>query len=97
MSREHGETKGKGSMASEAWTKMTCDGCGQSRTFVLGKDKRHEHPPWYRIELAVVFGSVGQGELAEDGARVDACSKDCAAKAIAKRLPELPEKLEAYR
>jgi hypothetical protein len=95
--------KGK-TMSTEEIRKITCDGCGQTRTFVLGKDKRHEHPPWYSILPEVQFRVIGQSvtpdvdpSLNEDNYRIDACSADCAAKAFLKRLPPLPDRLPELR
>lgn len=91
---------GKGKTMIEEIRKITCDGCGESRTFVLGKDKRHEHPPWYRIHPEVDFFVVGQAVKAESDLDFDAtnypihaCSRACAVKAFEKRLPNLPDRL----
>jgi|GEM_PF-3407767 len=97
---KHRTGKGKG-MSVELRETITCDGCGKQRTFVLGKDKRHEHEPWYSIDPEVGFRVIGQTvrskvgpEINETNYRIDACSADCAAKAFAKRLPPLPERLD---
>lgn len=82
----------------ESSVKVTCDGCGQSRTFALGRDKRADFPPWYVIGLDVSFRSVGQGVRAPvDDESIDACSAECAAKVLAKRLPALPETLDPLK
>jgi hypothetical protein len=88
-------------MAAENSVKMTCDGCGQSRTFVLGKDKREDSEPWYRINIEVEFETVGPPKHAVlenfEDSRIDACSVECASKALAKRLPALPKVLEPLK
>lgn len=94
---------GKGrTMSVESIQKTTCDGCGVTRSFVLGKTNRDEHPPWYRIGQEFEFHVVGQAtsahpdiELDATNYKIHACSAECAAKALLKRLPKLPERLPA--
>lgn len=85
-------------MATEDSRKVTCDGCGASRTFVLGKDKRADFAPWYRLNLEVQFQTIGQPDQAPNqDAFIDACSSDCAIKSLTKRLPALPKALAALK
>jgi hypothetical protein len=93
VSIERSETKvpkGKGKrMAIENTTKVTCDGCGTSRsiTYVEGKAVGpYEVPYWYRIDLGFQAARFGQPSMLRGGggALLDACSPDCVTKALAK-------------
>jgi len=80
-------------MATECTTKVTCDGCGAVVMFVHGKDRQDDFKPWLRLEVTVRRGPpAGQGgrEYAV-GERIDACSEQCAEKALALRKVEIPE------
>lgn len=76
--------KGK-AMAVETTTTITCDGCGASRSHVHGKSTSDEKP-WYRIQIEMDLGrTIGQSmNHFPVGPRLDACTRACAAKALAK-------------
>lgn len=79
--------KGK-AMATETTCKITCDGCGQSRSFVFDKDKLDSFPLWYSIEVEVGTKRFGQRNREPAGRlpmahRIDACSAACVRKALA--------------
>ena len=65
-------------MSVELRETVTCDGCGKQ----------------YSIDPEVGFRVTGQMVRSKTNYRIDACSADCAAKAFAKRLPPLPERLD---
>ena len=87
--------KGK-AMTVETTTKVTCDGCGATRsvvheTITEDSQKREFEKPWYRIaiELEVRY-PVGQRardvrlDYGSNDPRLDACSAACVHKALAK-------------
>lgn len=83
-------------MANQTSVTVTCDGCGSCRTFVFEKDKREDFSPWYDLNIDVAFRTLGQPSRAEP-IEIEACSPDCVQKALAKRLPGLPEKIPPLR